>query len=383
MMVCLAGLSTLVDANCVSARIGMGLTTILTVSTLIQSIKSKIPNVSYLTALDIYLWVCFFFVFAATVEYVWLDYWMTSYEEALTEGLVVASCSDENEKDKVKRPPGKRLWKQVKNVFPMILRTQNQRPRSVIDEVFEDEKQRQNSLSRSQPFISSSRSEESGLMNWKSNPSFDFQASKLYSSSEENLSLISEELNSDSTNHLLTDSRIESRNSRNLNRRKSVDFSLNNLTFDNKNAKSKMYQRHLVTVHDNRMNKPSKNRKKQEARFSRRPLSMMKNNSITTYHLEIEDDQWRTVDQDNDNDPQKCGVSEMIKTTKRPPTNTSNNRTSLRKDNSRRMSCKRGHKHAPRAESAQGFIKTTGGNIRKLKSFIDTDKGEEVKENSV
>ena len=37
-----------------------------------------------------------------------------------------------------------------------------------------------------------------------------------------------------------------------------------------------MYQRHLVTVHDNRMNKPSKNRKKQEARFAQLALAAHK-----------------------------------------------------------------------------------------------------------
>ena len=81
MMVCLAGLSMWVDANSVPARIGMGVTTILTISTLIQGLKSSLPKVAYLTALDIYLWVCFFFVFAATCEYSFLNYWMTKHEE--------------------------------------------------------------------------------------------------------------------------------------------------------------------------------------------------------------------------------------------------------------------------------------------------------------
>ena len=76
-MVVLAGLSMWVDANSVPARIGMGVTTILTISTLIQGLKSSLPKVAYLTALDIYLWVCFFFVFSATCEYCLLNYWMT------------------------------------------------------------------------------------------------------------------------------------------------------------------------------------------------------------------------------------------------------------------------------------------------------------------
>ena len=85
MMVILAGLSMWVDVNSVPARVGMGVTTILTISTLIQGLKSSLPKVAYLTALDIYLWVCFFFVFSTTCEYSMLNYWMTQHDEELDE----------------------------------------------------------------------------------------------------------------------------------------------------------------------------------------------------------------------------------------------------------------------------------------------------------
>ena len=61
-MVLLAGMATWIEAKD-GGRIGMGVTLILTISTLIQGLKSQLPKVSYLTALDIYLWVCFGFVF--------------------------------------------------------------------------------------------------------------------------------------------------------------------------------------------------------------------------------------------------------------------------------------------------------------------------------
>ena len=47
--------------------------TVLTTSTIIQGLKNSLPQVSYLTALDIYLWACFLFVFAAVLEYVALN----------------------------------------------------------------------------------------------------------------------------------------------------------------------------------------------------------------------------------------------------------------------------------------------------------------------
>lgn len=89
-MVILGGLSMFLDAKSVPARVSMGLLlsfkvelclilshsgvmTVLTTSTIIQGLKNSLPQVSYLTALDIYLWACFLFVFAAVLEYVALN----------------------------------------------------------------------------------------------------------------------------------------------------------------------------------------------------------------------------------------------------------------------------------------------------------------------
>ena len=79
-MVILAGLATWVDAHD-SGRIGMGVTTILTISTLIQGLKSSLPKVSYLTILDIYLWACFFFVFSTTGYCCCINYLMTAHQD--------------------------------------------------------------------------------------------------------------------------------------------------------------------------------------------------------------------------------------------------------------------------------------------------------------
>jgi len=72
-MVILGGLSMFLDAKSVPARVSMGVMTVLTTSTIIQGLKNSLPQVSYLTALDIYLWACFLFVFAAVLEYVALN----------------------------------------------------------------------------------------------------------------------------------------------------------------------------------------------------------------------------------------------------------------------------------------------------------------------
>lgn len=75
-MVLMAGMSSWIEAKD-GSRIGMGVTLILTISTLIQGLKSQLPKVSYLTALDIYLWACFGFVFLNVGYCCYINYWMT------------------------------------------------------------------------------------------------------------------------------------------------------------------------------------------------------------------------------------------------------------------------------------------------------------------
>lgn len=59
---------------CVSAYISLscypaGITTVLTMTTLMVSARSSLPRASAIKALDVYFWICYVFVFAALVEY--------------------------------------------------------------------------------------------------------------------------------------------------------------------------------------------------------------------------------------------------------------------------------------------------------------------------
>ena len=47
----------------------LGITTVLTITTLANSIRSTLPPVSYSKSIDYYLLACFLFVFAALVEF--------------------------------------------------------------------------------------------------------------------------------------------------------------------------------------------------------------------------------------------------------------------------------------------------------------------------
>ena len=50
------------------------MTTVLTMTTLINSVNAALPKISYMKSIDIYLFVCFFMVFGAMVEYACVGY---------------------------------------------------------------------------------------------------------------------------------------------------------------------------------------------------------------------------------------------------------------------------------------------------------------------
>ena len=56
------------------ARVGLGVTTVLTMTTLINSVNTALPKISYMKSIDIYLFVCFFMVFGALIEYACVGY---------------------------------------------------------------------------------------------------------------------------------------------------------------------------------------------------------------------------------------------------------------------------------------------------------------------
>lgn len=55
-----------------------GITTVLTMTTLSTVARNSIPRVSYVTAMDLFVTVCFMFVFAAMIEYAMLNYYSYS-----------------------------------------------------------------------------------------------------------------------------------------------------------------------------------------------------------------------------------------------------------------------------------------------------------------
>uniref|UniRef100_A0A8C4S8I5 GABA(C) receptor n=1 Tax=Erpetoichthys calabaricus TaxID=27687 RepID=A0A8C4S8I5_ERPCA len=80
LMVMLSWVSFWIDRRAVPARVSLGITTVLTMSTIITGVSSSMPQVSYVKAVDIYLWASFLFVFLSVIEYAAVNY-LTTLEE--------------------------------------------------------------------------------------------------------------------------------------------------------------------------------------------------------------------------------------------------------------------------------------------------------------
>lgn len=58
----------------------LGITTVLTMTTIITGVSASMPQVSYVKAVDIYLWASFLFVFLSVIEYAAVNYFTTVEE---------------------------------------------------------------------------------------------------------------------------------------------------------------------------------------------------------------------------------------------------------------------------------------------------------------
>jgi len=74
MTVSVSWLSFWLDHKAVPARVALGVTTLLAMSTTQASIQNSLPPVAYTKAIDVWSGVCVFFVFSALLEYALVNY---------------------------------------------------------------------------------------------------------------------------------------------------------------------------------------------------------------------------------------------------------------------------------------------------------------------
>lgn len=74
LIVVLSWVSFWLSRDAVPARVALGITTVLTMTTLISSTNASLPKISYLKSIDVYLVTCFVMVFGSLIEYAVVSY---------------------------------------------------------------------------------------------------------------------------------------------------------------------------------------------------------------------------------------------------------------------------------------------------------------------
>ncbi|XP_071951891.1 gamma-aminobutyric acid receptor subunit alpha-5-like isoform X2 [Antedon mediterranea] len=74
MMVVISWISFWINREATPARISLAILTILTITTLSLTATSSLPQVSYVKAIDLFIFDCFCFVFAALIEFAFVSY---------------------------------------------------------------------------------------------------------------------------------------------------------------------------------------------------------------------------------------------------------------------------------------------------------------------
>lgn len=74
LIVVISWVSFWLNRDATPARVALGVTTVLTMTTLMTTTNASMPKVSYIKSIDIYLGTCFMMVFASLLEYAAVGY---------------------------------------------------------------------------------------------------------------------------------------------------------------------------------------------------------------------------------------------------------------------------------------------------------------------
>ena len=99
------------------ARVGLGVTTVLTMTTLMGSVNAALPKISYMKSIDIYLGVCFFMVFGALIEYACVGYTAKRIQLRKNRFLAVQKLAEEKKEEAMKQMDKMKVIYNIKNIF--------------------------------------------------------------------------------------------------------------------------------------------------------------------------------------------------------------------------------------------------------------------------
>ena len=95
LLVVLSWVSFWVDPNAVPARVSLGVTCVLTMTTQSSGIRQSLPPVSYVKAIDVWMFVCLLFVFAALLEFAYVNVLLRRKAPARHEAYELSNTNEE------------------------------------------------------------------------------------------------------------------------------------------------------------------------------------------------------------------------------------------------------------------------------------------------
>ncbi|XP_036407187.1 gamma-aminobutyric acid receptor subunit beta-1-like [Megalops cyprinoides] len=97
----LSWVSFWINYDASAARVALGITTVLTMTTISTHLRETLPKIPYVKAIDIYLMGCFFFVFLALLEYAFVNYIFFGRGPQLQKKEADKAAKTNNEKSRV------------------------------------------------------------------------------------------------------------------------------------------------------------------------------------------------------------------------------------------------------------------------------------------
>merc|ERR1719282_985433 len=103
LIVVISWVSFWINRGAAPARVGLGVTTVLTMTTLMASVNAALPKISYMKSIDIYLGVCFFMVFGALIEYACVGYTAKRIQLRKNRFLAMQKLAEEKKAEALKQ----------------------------------------------------------------------------------------------------------------------------------------------------------------------------------------------------------------------------------------------------------------------------------------
>ncbi|XP_034003834.1 gamma-aminobutyric acid receptor subunit beta-3 isoform X5 [Trematomus bernacchii] len=107
----LSWVSFWINYDASAARVALGITTVLTMTTINTHLRETLPKIPYVKAIDMYLMGCFVFVFLALLEYAFVNYIFFGRGPQMQKRLAERAQKANNDRENLDRPRVRIIFK--------------------------------------------------------------------------------------------------------------------------------------------------------------------------------------------------------------------------------------------------------------------------------